>query len=67
MVKKTKGMILEMPELFTHEELVREFGRNKQRMQTEAYESSKMVMTDTSEAFERFMRNNALTGSSSRF
>ena len=29
MVKKTKGMVLEMPELFTHEELVREFGRNK--------------------------------------
>jgi hypothetical protein len=26
-VKKTKGMVLEMPEYFTHEELVNEFGR----------------------------------------
>lgn len=33
-VKNTKGMVLEMPELFTYEELVREFAKGtKSRMQ----------------------------------
>lgn len=35
-VKNTKGMVLEMPELFTYEELVREFAKGtKSRLQQE--------------------------------
>lgn len=61
LVKKSKGMVLEMPEYFTHEELQNEFGKNRNRLRNEeaaglATDLSKVMQTEN-DTFDRFMKD----------